>query len=402
MTTREVSIPALLVLEDGSAFEGRALGAQGTAYGEICFNTSMTGYQEVLTDPSYHGQIVCLTAAQVGNTGVNGHDDQSDRAWAAGLVVREASRSFSSWRASGSLHDYLRARNVVGIEEVDTRRLTRHIRSLGTMRAALTTEVLDPGEAVDLVRRSPAYEGRDLASEVSTASPYSWGAGDLARRAGAVGALGPTLVDAPGPGDRRFRVAALDFGVKHNLLDLLAAARCDVTVLPASSGASEILSGGFDGVFLSNGPGDPAPLQHAVATVKSLLGRVPIFGICLGHQLLARALGADTFKLPFGHRGANHPVRFLDTGRVEITSQNHGFAVDADSLARTSARLTHVNLNDGTVEGLEVPGRALSVQYHPEAGPGPHDARYLFGRWRALLAGFEADVAERLDWATTA
>ena len=386
--------PALLALEDGAVFRGVAFGAPATVTGEVCFNTGMTGYQEILTDPSYHGQIVTMTAPQIGNTGVNEFDDQSRRPWVSGFVVRELSESFSSWRADGSLDDYLAGHGIPGISEVDTRRLTRHIRTAGAMRGALSGSIIDPGELVDVARAAPGLVGRDLAGEVTVERPYTWNADLLARRAeygyAAGREQGPStnalLAERNGP---HRRIAAYDFGLKQNILDLLVASGCDVTVLPATTPASAVLDGDYDGVFLSNGPGDPEPVDYAIETVRSLLGRVPVFGICLGHQILGLALGARTFKLPFGHRGGNHPVKMTGHPRVEITCQNHGFAVDPDSIEATPARLTHVNLNDSTVEGLAVDGVAFSVQYHPESGPGPHDSRYLFEQFHNLIDRFE-------------
>lgn len=374
---------ALLALEDGSLFFGAGFGAAGTAVGEICFNTSMTGYQEVLTDPSYHGQIVAMTAPHIGNTGVNSVDDQSHSPWVAGFVVRELARVPSSWRAEEPLARYLERHGVTGISGVDTRKLTRHVRTRGAMRAALSGELLAADELVDIARSSPGMVGRDLASEVSTSAPYSWSgiSSDRHRR--------PPGSASDGKAGPRLRVAAFDFGIKRNILELLAAGGFDVTVVPARTGSREILGGRYDGVFLSNGPGDPEPLDYATETVRDLLGRVPVFGICLGHQILALALGGRTFKLLYGHRGGNHPVKRVESGRVEITCQNHGFAVDPSSLRGTEGRVTHVNLNDDTVEGLEVPGICLGVQYHPEAAPGPHDSRYLFDSFRSLIESFK-------------
>jgi carbamoyl-phosphate synthase small subunit len=360
----------------------------------VCFNTGMTGYQEVLTDPSYHGQIVSMTSVQIGNTGVNAFDDQSVHPWVAGFVVHDLARAHSSWRASGSLDDYLKGHGIVGIAGVDTRRLTRHIRTQGALRGALSNEIADRDELVDRARTSPSLVGRDLVAVVSTDRPYTWGPAELAERstggyaAGAETAISSGLLLAPHSGTR-FKVAAFDFGIKRNILDLLVAGGCDVTVVPAATASGDILDGGYDGVFLSNGPGDPEPVHYAIDTVSGLLGRVPVFGICLGHQILGLAVGARTFKLPFGHRGSNHPVKRLGNPQVEITCQNHGFAVDPGSLAGTSAELTHENLNDHTVEGIAVPGVAYSVQYHPEAGPGPHDSRYLFEQFRDLMTRFE-------------
>jgi carbamoyl-phosphate synthase small subunit len=362
--------PALLALEDGSVFRGTSFGAAGTATGEVCFNTSMTGYQEVVTDPSYCGQIVAMTAPHIGNTGVALDDDQSARPWVAGLVTRAAPGYYSSWRAQSSLHDYLARHGVAAVADIDTRRLTRHLRARGAMRGALSSAIVDVDELVDVARSSPRYEGRDLVRAVTTSAAYEWPA-------------------SPSGASSSRRVAAFDFGVKRNLLDQLALCGCDVTVVPATTTADTVLASGFDGVFLSNGPGDPSAIDYAVLTARALLGRIPMFGICLGHQVLARALGADTFKLPFGHRGGNHPVACVDRRAVEITCQNHGFAVDRGSLSATGARLTHINLNDHTVEGLEVRGAAFAVQYHPESGPGPHDSRYLFGRFVELMDRFE-------------
>ena len=389
--------PALLALEDGTVFAGESFGATATITGEICFNTGMTGYQEVLTDPSYHGQIVTMTATQIGNTGVNADDDQSIHPWVAGFVVRDLTDAYSSWRGQASLHDYLEKHHVPGIAEVDTRRLTRHVRTKGAMRAALSSEITTPDELIDVARRSPDLVGRDLAREVTTNSPYDWGPHELERSARSGYAAGDEAAPSTSAllehyAGKRFRVAAYDFGIKRNILDLLVASGCDVTVVPAHTTAEQIQ--GYDGVFLSNGPGDPEPVTYAIDAVRGLLGRVPVFGICLGHQILGLALGAETYKLPFGHRGSNHPVKQLDQERIEITCQNHGFAVEPGSIERTPAHLTHVNLNDDTVEGLELPGVAYSVQYHPEAGPGPHDSRYLFEKFRHLMTTFEPRTVE--------
>ena len=355
---------AILMLEDGRTFAGEAYGARGTTFGEVVFNTSMTGYQEVVTDPSYTGQIVTMTYPLIGNYGANDADQESAKPRVAGFVVYEPSPVYSNWRASESLDAYLRRHGVVGIAEVDTRALTRHIRSAGAMRGAIAPADTDRNALLQQILAQPRMEGLDLACGVSTEARYT----------------------VPASGEQRYRVLAFDFGVKSHSLKLLAERGCEVTVVPASTPAAEILASGADGLFVSNGPGDPEAVGEALESIRALAeSDKPVFGICLGHQLIARAFGAHTFKLLYGHRGGNHPVRRLSDGAVEITAQNHGFAVRGDEHGIEDApdlRVTHLNLNDGTVEGLEhTRYPVFSVQYHPESAPGPHDSRYLFDRF---------------------
>jgi carbamoyl-phosphate synthase small subunit len=355
-------------LADGTLWPGRAFGAIGERTGEICFNTSLTGYQEILTDPSYHGQIVVMSQPHIGNYGVNDEDDESQRAWLSGFVVREASPITSNWRATKSLDQYLRERGVVAISGVDTRALVRHIRTVGAQNAALASVDPQPERLIALARSAPDMNGLDLAQEVSCSSRWLFPTNDQQLTT-------------------NHHVVAYDYGIKHNILRLLSDHACRVTVVPAQTSASDVLALKPDGVFLSNGPGDPAAVTYAIDNIKQLLGRVPIFGICLGHQLLGLALGGKTYKLKFGHRGGNQPVKNLDKQHVEISSHNHGFAVDADSLPQ-GVEVTHINLNDNCVEGLRAASlRAFSVQYHPEAAPGPHDARYLFRNFVDLMKG---------------
>jgi carbamoyl-phosphate synthase small subunit len=365
--------PGYLLLEDGRTFVGDMIGAAGVALGEAVFNTSMTGYQEVLTDPSYAGQIVTMTCPLIGNYGITPEDAESGAVQVAGFVVREASRIHSNWRSGGSLQHYLKQAGTVALDGVDTRALTRHLRSAGAMRAAIAPVAVAQDEVMRRIQAHPRMEGQDLTCGVSTPEPYD------------VGAIG----------EQRYRVVAYDFGVKRHSLKLLAQRGCAITTLPASTTAAEVFEHDFDGFFVSNGPGDPEAVEHALETIRELGRRgVPVFGICLGHQLIARAFGGTTFKLLYGHRAGNHPVRRMSDGAVEITAQNHGFAVRRGSTpdavdGAAALRVTHVNLNDHTMEGLEhreLP--VFSVQYHPEAAPGPHDSRYLFDR-------FEREMADR-------
>ena len=368
---------AILALEDGTWFRGTAAGAEGEAHGEVVFNTAMTGYQEVLTDPSYAGQIVTMTCPQIGNYGVSARDVESRAPQVAGFIVRDESPVASNWRAEGTLLDYLTANDIVAISDIDTRALTRRLRSAGVMRGVIATgNGLDPQALVGCAKSIPRMEGADLVRDVTTDKPFDWPDEDpdefgiaAARRA-----------------KRRLKIAAYDFGMKWNILRRLSAHGCSVRVYPAQTPASEILAAKPDGAFLSNGPGDPAPLTYAIESTKALVAsNLPVFGICLGHQVLGLAMGGRTYKLKFGHRGANHPVKKLATGKVEITSQNHGFAVDPASLP-DDVEVTHLNLYDGTVEGLRHRDRPVfCVQYHPEASPGPHDADYLFDDFLELI-----------------
>lgn len=366
---------AVLALADGTVFEGRAFGATGETVGEVVFNTSMFGYQEILTDPSYVGQIVTMAYPEMGNVGTTPEDEEAARPHAVGMVVRAFSEP-SNWRSKETLDAYLRRNNVTGIDGVDTRRLVRHLRTHGAQMGVISTEPHSTGALAERARTARGMEGLDLATGVSTKQPY--------------------LFTTPSPDvfsgqprptpELRFDVVAYDYGLKRSMLQFLVDVGCRVRVVPATTTAEEVLASRPNGVFLANGPGDPAAVKGADKTVAALLGKVPIFGICLGHQILALALGGKTYKMKFGHRGANQPVKDLTTGKVEITAQNHGFAVD-DASVKGKAVVSHINLNDGTVEGLSIPdAKAFSVQYHPESSPGPHDARYLFARFAKLMA----------------
>jgi carbamoyl-phosphate synthase small subunit len=380
---------AILALADGRTFRGRAFGAIGETVGEVVFNTAMTGYQEVLTDPSYKGQIVCMTYPQIGNVGINREDAESSKIYVEGFIVKEYLERPSNWRSEKSLGDYLQEAGIVGIEGIDTRALVRHIRMHGAQEAVISSIDLNPDSLVKKAKATPGLVGRDLVKEVTCDASYDWDLGEWQLGSG-YHDLSKQLRDAP-------LIVALDYGIKHNILRRLASTGLRVKVMPANSTAEQILAQNPDGIFLSNGPGDPAAIPYAHEAVRGVLGKKPVFGICLGHQMLGLALGGKTYKLNFGHHGANHPVKDLRTSRVEITAQNHGFAVDADSVRRL-AELSHVNLNDNTVEGLRGVGVPFfSVQYHPEASPGPHDAGYLFARFKKLVEAFPRYGAESLD-----
>ena len=375
---------SILALEDGTVFRAGGFGARGTQTGEVVFNTAMTGYQEVLTDPSYCGQIVTMTYPLIGNYGVNEEDVESGRPQVAGFVVRELARRHSNHRATMSLHEYLEKHGIIGIEGIDTRALTLRLRNEGALRGVITTEIDDPAECVRRAQQSPSQEGLDLVRAVAPEESYDWFGTTVP--VACAPASGRPIENRKSKIENRL-VVAVDCGMKRNILRNLSRVGCKVRVMPPTVSAADVFDQRPDGVFVSNGPGDPAAVHYAIELLKGLIGRVPIFGICLGHQLVALAMGAKTFKLKFGHRGANQPVRNLLTGRVEITSQNHGFAVETGSLESAGGVPTHMNLNDHTLEGFihrEFP--LLAVQYHPEASPGPHDATYLFDCFAKMMA----------------
>ncbi len=367
---------ARLILADGTHYEGLSFGKGGTAVGEVVFHTAMCGYQEILTDPSYHFQLVTMTYPQIGNYGVNPKDFESRKIYAAGFIIREVSPIVSHWQANRSLDEYLKFHGVVGIHDIDTRALTRHLREHGAQMGMITTLNEPLPDLLETLRRGEKLVGRDIVREVSTEASYVWPLGEE---------------PAPAAAAKKYRVAVYDYGVKFSILRSLYTSGCELEVFPAKTPPEQILAWKPDGIFLSNGPGDPEPVGYAVSAVKSLLGKKPIFGICLGHQILGLALGGRTTKLKFGHHGANHPVKYLPTGAIEITSQNHGFIVDIDSLPKEEVEITHINLNDHTLEGMRHRRlSAFSVQYHPESAPGPHDSQYLFDHFVTEMERFHA------------
>lgn len=376
---------AVLLLEDGTVFEGRSFGARGQKCGEVVFNTSMTGYQEILTDPSYNEQIITMTYPLIGNVGTNKADWESRKVFARGLVVKENCDYPSNWRNTELLSRLLNRNGVVGLEGIDTRKLAKHIRTRGAMKGIISSTELGVAKLKEKLKEYPGLVGRDIVKDVTIKKPYVWDKG-------VINVLGRNQVTC----EKQYKVVAFDYGIKQNILRLLCSHGCGVYVVPADTPPKEVFARKPDGVFLSNGPGDPAAVKYAIETVKELLGAVPIFGICLGHQILALALGAKTYKLKFGHRGANQPVKNLRTGKIEITSQNHGFCVDIDSVDKREVELTHINLNDNTLEGIrckKLP--AFSVQYHPEASPGPHDSNYLFAAFTKLMDHHRGKVKTR-------
>jgi carbamoyl-phosphate synthase small subunit len=369
-------LKAILLLEDGSVFVGNSFGANGQKCGEVVFNTSMTGYQEILTDPSYYEQIVTMTYPLIGNYGTNNSDLESRKVFASGFIVKENCPYPSNWRSKTSLDEYLKKNNVIGLEGIDTRKLVKHIRTEGAMKGIISSTDLSINKLRKKLQRYPGLVGRDIVKNVTAGKTYSWNHGVV-----------DVITGSEHKCKKKYKVVAFDFGIKYNILRLLCSHGCDVKVVPADTSAKQVLSQKPDGVFLSNGPGDPAAVNYAIETIKGLLGKLPIFGICLGHQLLGLALGGRTYKLKFGHRGANHPVKNLLTGAVEITTQNHGFCIDTNSLKGKHIEVTHVNLNDNTNEGVRSEKlSAFSVQYHPEASPGPHDSSYLFRTFTELMS----------------
>ncbi len=378
---------AVLALENGSVYRGPSVGGEGTVEAEICFNTSMTGYQEILTDPSYHGQVVAMTSPHIGNYGVNPEDEESDRPQVSGFVMRELSAVASNFRSRESLPDYLKRHGIPALAGIDTRRLTKELRVEGALKGLLTTGEISDEEAVRRARGWEGLVGRDYVRRVTCAAPYRWDeAGekfpDFYDQSQVENGTAPEKLP-----EIEYHIVAYDYGIKRNILRHLRSQGFGITVVPATTSAADALALSPDGVFLSNGPGDPAAVEYAHQSVRELIGRVPLFGICLGHQIMAHALGGKTFKLKFGHRGGNQPVKDLRDGTVKITSQNHGFAVDTDSFDKSTVEMTHINLNDGTCEGLRhLEGDAFSVQYHPEASPGPNDAAYFFRQFKERVA----------------